>query len=152
MKDVHTLARVAEAERILQQAIADAPLTCSAQETAAAMQGLGLRLAEACMPAKAIARNLIDQAEAYLRAAGQITEPANDPDEITDGTTQAAHRILTEAAKAMVAAGIPATTGRHLMLGYAAAWVSRDDTHSAAESLYRHADALIGRDRKRASH
>ena len=151
MKDLESLARVAQAEKIIYQAIADVPLAYTPLEVAAAIQGLGLRLAEACLPPRAIARNLIDQAEGYLKYAGDI-QPANDVGPRIDDMTEKAHRILTSAAKAMETAGIPLTEGRHLMLGFAAAWMAKGDTQTAAENLYRTADTLIGRGHRGTTH
>lgn len=146
MKDLQALARVQEAERIIHDAIADVPLTCSGPEAAAAVQGLGLKLAEACMSPQAIAHNLINQAEAYLAAADQVSAPPLAPDPLDEATvTSTAHRVLTEAADKMKAAGIPPMIGSALMLGYAAAWTGKMNPTGAAESLYRHGDALIGK-------
>ncbi|WP_295706080.1 hypothetical protein [uncultured Brevundimonas sp.] len=146
MKDVHALARVQEAERIIHEAIADVPLTCSGPEAAAAVQGLGLKLAEACMSPQAIAHNLINQAEAYLVAAGHASAPPLAPEPLDEATiTSTAHRILTEAADKLKAAGIPPVDGSALMLGYAAAWTGKTDPAGAAEALYRYGDALIGK-------
>lgn len=145
MTDLQSLARIEQAEQILWQAIADVPLTCSAQETAAAVQGLGLRMAEGCLTPRAIAHNLINQAEAYLKAAGESFDAS--PSGTTAETltmTEAAHHILTGAAKAMMAHGIPSADARQLMLGYAAAWAGKDDP-DAAMNLYRYADAIISK-------
>lgn len=152
MNDEQSLARVQETERLLMQAIQDVPLTATGPEVAAAVQSIGLKLAEGCMGPRDIARVLLNQAEGYMKAAGEITEAAIADEAPSGEMTEKAHRILTQAGRDMQAEGIPLSVGSHLMLGYSAAWVCRGDARSAAESLYRTADSMIGRDRKRATH
>lgn len=144
MKDLNTLARVQEAERLIHDAIADVPLACSGPEAAAAVQGLGLKMAEACMEPRLIAQNLLTQAEGYLQACAAAAPLPADPDD----WTETAHAILSTAADGLKAAGIPASAAAALMLGYASAWASKGaNPTTAAENLYRQADAIIGRTR-----
>lgn len=140
------LARIQEAERLISHAIEDVPLTCTAQEAAAAVQGLGLRMAERCVPPSEIAATLLAQAEGYLKAVDEAPGATLDPDE----WTEAAHTILTTAGKALMAAGIPSAGAAALMLGYATAWWANGaNPATAAENLYRQADAIIGRTQAR---
>ena len=99
------------------------------------------------MTPQAIAHNLINQAEAYLAAAGAVVVPPLAAEPLSEETvTTDAHRILSEAAGQLRAVGLAPEIASELMLGYSAAWASKIGTGaSAAERLYRHADALIGK-------
>lgn len=136
MKDLQSLARVQEAERIIHDAIADVPLTCSGPEAAAAVQGLGLKMAEACLPPKAIAANLIAQAGAYLRAT---------PDAQDEKTkTSRAFAILEQSIDAMIAMGFDKGEAGQMMLTYVAGWLANADRAFAAETMYRLGDQMTG--------
>lgn len=140
MKDLTTLARVQEAERLIHNAIADIPLACSGPEAAAAVQALGLKMAEACMTPEAIAGNLIAQAEAYLKTPQAKAEAPTSDDLIAR-----AHKIIGGAVEGLYGVGLNAAGVRELLLGYVIAWMSRADPRASAEMLYRHADALAGK-------
>lgn len=135
MADLKALARVQEAERLFHDAIADVPLTCSGAEAAAAVQGLGLRMAEACMTPEAIGRNLLAQAEAYLRAAPTVAQSEK-------AQTTAAHAILTTAIDSMIALGIEKGHAGQMMLTYVVAWLAKSDRPFAVETLYQLADSM----------
>lgn len=135
MTDLNALARVEEAQRLIHDAIADVPLTCSGPEAAAAVQGLGLKMAEACMSPRAIAQNLMAQAEAYLRAAPK-TEATEQKQ------TSQAFAILEQAINGMIALGIDKGFAGQMMLTYVVGWLANADRTFAAETLYRLADTM----------
>lgn len=140
MTDAEMLARIHEAERLLHEAVADVPLTCSAQETAAALQGLALKVAETCMTPPQIAHILIAQAEGYLKTA-RPPEGHGPTDDVIAG----AHRVIGDAVEGLHSLGLPAPAVREVLLGYLIAWMGRADPRGSAEMLYRHADAMAGR-------
>jgi len=144
MTDEAAFNRVKEAERVILQAIEDVPLTCDAREASAAIQSVGLRLAERSMAPADIARTLLAQAEAYMRAAGAVSPPPLTRTD-AEGVTEGAHRVLTTAVASLRQFDLAEETIRELMLGYVLAWIGRADAHSSAALLYRHADALAGK-------
>jgi len=139
MIDTASLNRMKEAERVLLQAIEDVPLTCDAREASAAIQSIGLRMAERCMSPPDIARGLMTQAEGYLKAdAAGRGEP--------ETCTEAAHKAFTAAAQLLAQQGIPQPEIREMMLAFAVTWMTNaEGPRQSASVLYRHADALAGR-------
>lgn len=136
-----SLARVLEAQRIIGDAIADVPLTCSAPEAAAALQSLGCKMAERCMSPIAIARNLLRQAEAYIAAA-----PRHEPETISErAVVDRGHAAITACVGHLEAAGIPVPAIQEMLLGFTLAWIGRSGAAESAALLYRHADALAGK-------
>lgn len=129
------LGRTQEAERLLMEAIQDVPLTATGPEVAAAVQAIGLKLAEQCMEPRLIAHVLIGQAEAYLKAAGQpVPEPMTP--------TVRAHGLLTGAIDGMVQTGLTQGEAGEMMLTFVASWLAKEDRGVAAAAFYRLADAM----------
>lgn len=140
MTDQAALSRMQEAERVLLQAIEDVPLTCDAREASAAIQSIGLRMAERVMPPAAIARCLMAQAEGYLRK-----HPADEGAFAAQANPAKAHAILNQAVSAMIGAGLDKGEAGEAMLTFVAAWLSSADPRQGAETFYRLADAMAAR-------
>ena len=136
MQDQTSQNRIQEAERLIHEAIADVPLACSTPEAAAAVQALGLKLAETCMEPRAIAQTLLAQANGYIQAA-------------TDEQPQAtAFAMLETVIDGMIAIGIEKGLAGKYMLTYIGLWLANADPAFAAETLYQMADSIVAKTAK----
>ena len=136
MADLNALARIQEAERLITAAIADVPLTCSAQDTAAAIQAIALKIAETCITPAGIARVLMTQAEGYLRT---VKPEADGP---LSGHHMKAHAILEQAVRSMMAVGLEKGEAGEAMFHYVATWMASQSRRGAAAAFYGMADTL----------